>query len=169
MPVQRPRFPRGSNTRQPGPGQQSLFPDVVRDVPPIRRVKSIGQTQQDRSKGLQGRQRAVPPPIRAIRARGSEFGWAQAEQVLEDADEFEFPQIDPTNTTNPSRPRTLQAGYYRVRGESTGVLRVRFRDGTPWEYLGVPPGVWRNFKRVKSPGRFIARVLNNYDYQRGDF
>jgi hypothetical protein len=71
----------------------------------------------------------------------------------------------PTPSINPPRPRTVAAGY----DKDTETLRVRFRDGTPWEYYDVPPRVWRNFKRVKSPGRFINRTLNNYPYARGDF
>lgn len=71
----------------------------------------------------------------------------------------------PTPSINPPRPRTLAAGY----DKNTQTLRVRFRDGTPWEYYDVPERVWRNFKRVKSPGRAINRVLNNYPYARGDF
>lgn len=71
----------------------------------------------------------------------------------------------PTNTVNPDRPRTLAAGY----DKDSRTLRVRFRDGTPWAYYDVPPRVWRNFKRVQSPGRFINRVLNSYAYSRDDF
>jgi hypothetical protein len=51
-------------------------------------------------------------------------------------------------------------------------LYVRFvkpvdRGGTPWTYEGVPPNVWRNFRRSQSPGKFIHRVLNQYDYHHG--
>lgn len=85
-------------------------------------------------------------------------------QFVQD-DVYVFPQISPTKTINPQRPRTLEAGYER----ETRTLRVRFRDGTPWEYYDVPPEVWQNFKRVQSPGRMINRTLNNYDYGRGNF
>lgn len=70
----------------------------------------------------------------------------------------------PTPSINPPRPRTLAAGY----DARTQTLRVKFRDGAVYEYHDVPPRVWRNFKRVKSPGRAINRVLNNYDYNRLD-
>jgi hypothetical protein len=80
-----------------------------------------------------------------------------------------FPDIDPTRTSNPARPRTLQAGYDKKQGERTGTLRVRFRDGTPWEYYEVPSEIWQRFKRSASPGRFINRVLNNYPYGPGNF
>lgn len=76
-----------------------------------------------------------------------------------------FPQIAPTSTIDPSRPRTLEAGY----DPYSQILRVRFRDGTPWEYRNVERRVWTNFRRAKSPGRFINRVLNFYPYGRGDF
>jgi hypothetical protein len=86
---------------------------------------------------------------------------------------YHFPQVAPTKTIAPQRPRTLEAGWERVPNPDhpayPGILRVRFRDGTPWEYYQVPSGVWQRFKRVQSPGRFINRVLNNYPYGRGDF
>lgn len=86
---------------------------------------------------------------------------------------YHFPQVSPTKTINPPRPRTLEAGWERIADSShpayPGILRVRFRDGTPWEYYGVPSYIWQRFKRVQSPGRFINRVLNNYEYGRGDF
>lgn len=86
---------------------------------------------------------------------------------------YHFPQVSPTKTINPPRPRTLEAGWERVSDPDhpayPGILRVRFRDGTPWEYYNVPSSVWQRFKRVQSPGRFINRVLNNYEYGRGDF
>lgn len=86
---------------------------------------------------------------------------------------YHFPQVSPTKTINPPRPRTLEAGWERIRDSNhpayPGILRVRFRDGTPWEYYNVPSAIWQRFKRVQSPGRFINRVLNNYPYGRGDF
>ena len=68
----------------------------------------------------------------------------------------------PTPSINPPRPRTQAAGYSR----DTQTLRVKFRDGAVYEYYDVPPNVWRNFQRVKSPGRAINRTLNNYTYAR---
>jgi hypothetical protein len=85
--------------------------------------------------------------------------------LARDGDDSLLLPYQPTPSINPPRPRTLAAGYDR----DTSTLRVRFRDGTPWEYYNVPPRVWKNFRAVKSPGRFINRVLNNYPYARGDF
>ena len=68
----------------------------------------------------------------------------------------------PTPSINPPRPRTQGAGY----SADTQTLRVKFRDGAVYEYYDVPPNVWRNFQRVKSPGRLINRTLNNYAYAR---
>lgn len=86
---------------------------------------------------------------------------------------YHFPQVSPTKTINPPRPRTLEAGWERITDQShpsyPGILRVRFRDGTPWEYHQVESSVWQRFKRVQSPGRFINRVLNQYPYNRGNF
>lgn len=84
---------------------------------------------------------------------------------IQPADDEGYRWVDPTTSSNPARPRTLEAGYNA--GERT--LRVVFRDGTPWEYYGVEPVIWQRFKRSASPGRFINRVLNNYPYGRGDF
>ena len=68
----------------------------------------------------------------------------------------------PTPSINPPRPRTQGAGY----SPETQTLRVKFREGAVYEYYDVPPNVWRNFQRWKSPGRGINRVLNNYSYAR---
>ena len=83
---------------------------------------------------------------------------------------YHFPQVSPTKSSNPERPRTLEAGYEaQTNGPGRGTLRVRFRDGTPWEYYDVEPAVWQRFKRSASPGKFVNRVLNDYEYSRGDF
>lgn len=68
----------------------------------------------------------------------------------------------PTPSINPPRPRTQAAGY----SQETQTMRIKFRDGSVYEYYDVPPNVWRNFQRVKSPGRAVNRVLNNYAYAR---
>lgn len=68
----------------------------------------------------------------------------------------------PTPSINPPRPRTQAAGY----SADTQTLRVKFRSGAVYEYYDVPNNVWRNFQRVKSPGRLINRTLNSYSYAR---
>lgn len=68
----------------------------------------------------------------------------------------------PTPSIDPPRPRTQAAGY----SKETQTLRVKFRQGAVYEYYDVPANVWRNFQRVKSPGKFINRTLNNYAYAR---
>lgn len=68
----------------------------------------------------------------------------------------------PTPSINPPRPRTTAAGYSR----ETETLRIQFRNGAIYEYYDVPPRVYRNFRRVKSPGRAINRTLNAYNYAR---
>ena len=77
-------------------------------------------------------------------------------------DDSELFPYTPTPSINPPRPRTQGAGY----SADTQTLRVKFRDGAVYEYYDVPPNVWRNFQRVKSPGRLINRTLNNYAYAR---
>jgi hypothetical protein len=85
-------------------------------------------------------------------------------EVLPDEDE-----TLPTNWRPFQSSRVVEAGY----SPSAQRLYVRFvkprPEGTPWVYESVPPNVWRNMKRQASVGRFVNRVLNNYDYHRGDF
>jgi hypothetical protein len=47
-------------------------------------------------------------------------------------------------------------------------IQVHFADGTPWVYAGVTYEVWRRLKRSTSPGRFVNRVLSEYEYYRGE-
>lgn len=70
----------------------------------------------------------------------------------------------PTSTSNPSRPRTLAAGYYLYVGERAkeyadqrGTLTVMFRDGTFYNYYNVPPGTWQEFKSSISKGPMLNR------------
>lgn len=89
----------------------------------------------------------------------------EAIEASKEGNSFELLPYSPTPSINPSKPRTLEAGY----DPDNQTLRVRFRDGTPWEYYDVPPNIWRSFKKSESPGRFINRILNNYTYGPGDF
>lgn len=75
----------------------------------------------------------------------------------------------PTRTSNAMRPRTRQARYSR----NLQRLEVIFDrpspaspDGT-WHYDAVPPQVWNNFKRHRSPGIYINSVLNDFPYGSG--
>lgn len=61
--------------------------------------------------------------------------------------------------------RVNEAGY----NPALQTIRVRFRDGTPWEYRDVPEDVWQGFKTSDSPGRYIFDVLDSYPYGRGNF
>lgn len=88
----------------------------------------------------------------------------EAFELAREGDDSLLLPYQPTPSINPPRPRTVAAGYDR----SEKVLRVRFRDGAMYEYYDVPENVWKNFKRVKSPGRHINRVLNHYGYARVD-
>jgi hypothetical protein len=85
---------------------------------------------------------------------------ADAIQLAKDGDDTELLPYQPTPSINPPRPRTLAAGY----DKDSETLRIRFRNGQVYGYYNVPPNVWRNLKRVKSPGRFINRTLNNFPY-----
>lgn len=62
----------------------------------------------------------------------------------------------PTSTTDPSRPRTVAAGY----DEEEGKLTVVFRDGTFYNYYEVDKNEWRAFKANRSKGAIIAQMLD---------
>lgn len=72
--------------------------------------------------------------------------------------QYSYPQIAPTNSIEPARPRTLAAGY----DPTSRILMVTFRDGTAWQYYGVESTIWQQFQRDPSPGRFIRSVLDAY-------
>jgi len=84
--------------------------------------------------------------------------WGDALDTLLNKDEesdtsFETssPRMETTSSTNPTKPRTLKAGY----DYTTGNLTVVFRDGTWWEYRGVPEEIWLGFRSADSKGRFM--------------
>lgn len=64
--------------------------------------------------------------------------------------------IVPTSTEDPSRPRTVAAGYDARRQ----VLTVVFRDGTFYNYYNVNEDEWSEFKSEHSKGKYILRVLD---------
>lgn len=72
----------------------------------------------------------------------------------------EYPQID-TRSTNPERPRTIAAGY----DPNNSIIRVTFRNGVTYEYLGPSRQQWESFRRAPSPGRYIDDILDQYPYR----
>jgi hypothetical protein len=65
-----------------------------------------------------------------------------------------------TTSSNPSRPRTLSAGY----DPESEVLTVLFRDGKWWEYRGVPENMWQDFKAASSKGTYLRESgLDSWD------
>lgn len=69
-------------------------------------------------------------------------------------------QLQATSTTNPTRPRTLAAGYDSVKK----VLTVVFRDGTHYNYYDVPINIWDGFRNAESKGKFmISSGLDTWD------
>lgn len=178
-------------TREPdfGSGLPVAKPPVVATSPKEIRSRTAQKREANRRKGAANNVRGYVRPGGVLAPLRSpvvdEHGeLISAEDLLHLTNEqqgastaqqegtYHFPQVSPTKTINPPRPRTLEAGWERVPQDHPsypGILRVRFRDGTPWEYHGVPSSVWQRFKRVQSPGRFINRVLNDYEYNRGNF
>lgn len=123
---------------------------------PNPRVVSVGDMRPPASV-----KRAAPAAkiARGVQRRGTNNDEMALDLAREGNDSFLLP-YQPTPSINPPRPRTVAAGYNR----ETNTMRVRFRDGQIYEYFDVPDRVWRNFKRVKSPGRAINRTLNHYAY-----
>lgn len=119
---------------KPGAGQQSLFDIGEPDTSKL-------PTGRSKRYGATGRVR-VPKASARTTAWGADAG-------------DDLPQMLAFDSS-----RVSLGGY----NSNTQTLYVKFRDGTPWEYRGVPANVWRNFRRSSSPGRFINRVLNSYDY-----
>lgn len=103
---------------------------------------------------------ASQEPARAEAAQRMTYDTALAIQDAKLGDDTILLPYQPTPSINPPRPRTVAAGY----SKEEQVLRIRFRDGAVYGYANVSQREWNNFKRVKSPGRFINRVLNFKDY-----
>lgn len=79
------------------------------------------------------------------------FGDAAASKDTYEVIDTPAPVMTTTTSTNPSKPRTLKAGY----DEKTQTLTVVFRDGTWWDYRGVAKNIWETFKAAESKGRFL--------------
>ncbi len=104
------------------------------------------------------------------RERGEVFGaqTGRAKRAIS-ADDLEdvrwdatrpYPQIM-TSSTDPERPRTIASGY----DPKNLILRVTFRNGDVYEYLGVSARIWSTFQRVPSPGRYVDQVLDQFPYR----
>lgn len=132
-------------------------PKGPRAAPQVKPVAPIGPYRAPKGQAL-----GLPEREQARRL-GDEASQTALEAAQSGDDSLLLP-YQPTPSINPPRPRTRAAGY----DAETRTLRVRFRDGTVYGYYDVPPNVWRNFKRVKSPGRAVNRTLNNYSYARED-
>jgi hypothetical protein len=53
--------------------------------------------------------------------------------------------------------------------ERSSVLEVEFRSGAVYDYLKVPPDVYRDLLRAPSKGRFVSRrVRDIYPFVRRD-
>jgi hypothetical protein len=99
--------------------------------------------------------------------------------VIDEAPRQQNPAV--TSTASPDEDESVPSNWYtfdssRVQeaayDSQAQRLYVRFvkpvaSGGTPWTYEGVPSNVWNNFRRSQSPGKFVNRVLNGYDYHPG--
>lgn len=160
-----PRPPRTPGGRKPGGQPKDVNSEVLSYRPRIPRPPRTPQPV--RPAGLAAprwspRGQAMGIPEREKARRGADDSLLRALEAAQDGDNTLLLPYQPTPSINPPRPRTRAAGY----DAATRTLRVEFRDGTVYGYYDVPPNVWRNFKRVKSPGRAINRTLNNFAYSR---
>lgn len=82
---------------------------------------------------------------------------------------------DPDEAENvPGNWYTFDSSRIQEAAYDNGAQRLYVRfvkpvhsGGTPWTYEGVPQNVWNNLKRSQSPGKFVNRVLNDFDYHPG--
>jgi hypothetical protein len=70
----------------------------------------------------------------------------------------------PTSTTNFRRPRTVAAGY----DEENRIVTVIFRDGTAWNYYGIPSEAWIKFSQSITKGPFLNNAYHNKGRGDGD-
>jgi hypothetical protein len=69
-----------------------------------------------------------------------------------DDSSLSMPNMLPTTSSNHKKPRTVRAGF----DYKTFKMVVVFRDGTWWQYNGVPVQIWEGFKTAPSKGRYLA-------------
>jgi len=86
--------------------------------------------------------------------QGSQDGASAPEDENFEIDEpaASMPNMLPTISTNPKRPRTVKAGF----DYTTFKMIVVFRDGTWWQYNGVPVQIWEGFKAAASKGKYLT-------------
>lgn len=135
-----------------------------------REVLSGAVVKNGASTGVDAKGVSTTAPGLAARERARRamtYDTAMAIQASKQGDDSELLPYQPTPSINPPRPRTLAAGY----DPEARVMRVRFRDGAGYEYYDVTPTEWRNFKRVKSPGRSINKNFkySQHPYARADW
>lgn len=142
------------------PSIADLMKNQRANLTEYERVMISGTTQG--TTGLGRGTDGVGQSARAEAAARMDHELAMAMQEAKEGDDYNLLPYQPTPSINPPRPRTRAAGY----DKNTGVMRVRFRDGPVYAYADVSPTEWRNFKRVKSPGRAINRTFNYKPYWR---
>lgn len=126
--------------------------------------RALGGAYFDELEALDAEQEEI------IRREGEVFGAAtgRGRRAISDTDledvewdpQRAYPQMQ-THSSNPERPRTLAAGY----DPKSRILRVTFREGAIYEYIGPEPRHWSAFQRTPSPGRYIDDVLDQYPYR----
>lgn len=74
--------------------------------------------------------------------------------------------LSPPPSTDPGRPRALEAHY----NPDNKQLRVVFRNGGTYVYYDVPSATWRALKRNRSFGQTMDRlVINQYEFEKVAF
>jgi hypothetical protein len=81
---------------------------------------------------------------------GSEDGAPDDDFEIDDPS-VSMPNMLPTTSSKPERPRTIKAGFDYKNNK----MIVVFRDGTWWQYNGVPVEIWEGFKSAPSKGKYL--------------
>lgn len=132
----------------------------------------LADTRARAKQARQGRDQfagsAAPDRARTDRTMSPDTEFA-VELAKQGDDEVLMP-YQPTPTINPGRPRTRAIGY----DSKTRTMWIRFREskkypnGAVYEYYDVPPSAWKNVRRVDSPGQWLNRNQDRWEYSRTD-
>lgn len=149
--------PGGSSNASPGPF--SAIPEAKTAREHYEAIQVFAEIQPSDPRGSWGSQTSYFADDGALPSDAPTRGYHysnESAQPVEGGSPTSLTQV-PTSTTNPSRPRTVAAGYDPQRK----CLTMVFRDGTYYNYYEVTQGLWNNFTRAYSPGRFILAHLDS--------
>ena len=124
----------------------------------IRAVKSAAETQELIRKG-RAPKISEQQSLFGNRANPSKTSTESDDEVTNCPAEDEFYTFDSSRVSDAAYDEEHQRLYVRfVKPQPVG---------TPWTYEGVPLTVWHEMLQTSSKGKFVNRVLNNFNYHRG--